>query len=163
MIRKLMRPLMLPEASQDKVVAEKVVNVDPEVTVEAMIAEAMIAEGMTAEAVTKESAMIPEVATEENEEAVTKETALSAEEASAEVEIAVNADPKVKLVRIKRTVETVLGPQDLPDKRAETILDKIDKTITVKKEEVVPAATEVASEVAVVDSISLRQILAEVK
>ncbi len=159
---------MLPEASQDKVVAEKVVNVDPEVTAEAVIAEGVTAEAVTketamipevateenAEAVTKESAMIPEVATEENAEAVTKETALSAEEASAEVEIAVNADPKVKLVRIKSTVETVLGPQDLPDKRAETILDKIDKTITVKEEEVVPAATEVASEVAVVDSIS---------
>jgi hypothetical protein len=149
MIRKLMRPLTLPEASQDKVAAEKVVNVDPEVT-----AEAMIAEVVTAEVVTKESAMIPEVATEENAEAVTKETALNVEEASAEVEIAVNADPKVKLVRIKSTVEIVLGPQDLPDQRVETILDKIGKTIMVKEEEVVPAATEVASEVAVVDSIS---------
>lgn len=162
--KKLTKVLMPPEASQVMAIARMVVSA------ETVIAE--VAEVEIAKVETKASAMKPEVVTEatvliaeivlsvetvEIAEVVNVEE-VSAEEANVEVESVVSADPKVKVVKLKSTVvEIVPEPQDLPDKKVVIFLDKM----TMEKEEVAPAATEVVSEVAVVEPILLLLTQAE--
>jgi len=162
--KKLTKVLMLPEASQVMAIARMVVSA------ETVIAE--VAEVEIAKVETKASAMKPEVVTEatvliaeivlsvetvEIAEVVSAEE-VSAEEANVEVENVVSVDPKVKVVKLKSTVvEIVPELQDLPDKKVVIFLDKM----TMEKEEVAPAATEVVSEVAVVEPILLLLTQAE--
>jgi hypothetical protein len=165
--KKLTKVLMPPEASQVMAIARMVVSA------ETVIAE--VAEVEIAKVETKASAMKPEVVTEATvliaeivlsvETVETVEIAevvnveeVSAEEANVEVESVVSADPKVKVVKLKSTVvEIVPELQDLPDKKVVIFLDKM----TMEKEEVAPAATEVVSEVAVVEPILLLLTQAE--
>jgi len=159
--KKLTRLLMPPEVSQ--AIARKVVSA------EVVIAEVVTAaEAEIAEVETKASAtMRPEAVTEVIAEIVlTVETAETAEEASAEeasaeaanaeAESVVSVDLKAKVVKIKSAVvEIAPGLQDLPDQKV--ILDRM---ITEKEEEVL-AATEVASEEAVVEPNLLLPTLVE--
>ena len=172
--KKLTRLLMLPEVSQVTEIAKKVDNAEavtakveivevetkesamrPEVAIVEIVesvqtvvnAEAESAEVVTVEVVNAEVAK-PEMV--KTEEVSTEE--VSAEEVNAEVETVVSVDLKVKVVKLKSTVEEIVPElPDLPDKKVVTILEMM----IMEKEEVALAATEVDSEVPVVVELIL--------
>jgi hypothetical protein len=156
--KKLTRLLMPPEVSQ--AIARKVVSAEVVIAEVVTAAEAETAEVETKASATMRAEAVTEVIVLTVETAETAEVAtaeeVSAEAANAEAESVVSVDLKAKVVKIKSAVvEIAPGLQDLPDQKV--ILDRM---ITEKEEEVL-AATEVASEEAVVEPNLLLPTLVE--
>ena len=149
---------MPPEVSQ--AIARKVVSAEVVIAEVVTAAEAETAEVETKASATMRAEAVTEVIVLTVETAETAEVAtaeeVSAEAANAEAESVVSVDLKAKVVKIKSAVvEIAPGLQDLPDQKV--ILDRM---ITEKEEEVL-AATEVASEEAVVEPNLLLPTLVE--
>ncbi len=149
---------MPPEVSQ--AIARKVVSAEVVIAEVVTAAEAETAEVETKASATMRAEAVTEVIVLTVETAETAEVAsaeeVSAEAANAEAESVVSADLKAKVVKIKSVVvEIAPGPLDHPDQRVIP-----DRMITEKEEEVL-AATEVASEAAVVEPNLLLPTLVE--